>query len=509
MISEANSPQAALRQYIYTLLLIVTAAITTGRIVGVENVLDPSGYKNSDRKWPAERPEPSPTFSSNDRSRWATVRSLVENGTFVIGRRDNPALAEGYNDTGILFEPGYRSIDVMMNPSTGEFYSTKPPLLTCLVAGEYWLLKHTLGWNLADQTWPVVCTILITFNLIPLLIALHLLSKLIEEYGRSDWGRLYTFTAACFGTFLTTFAVTLNNHTPAACCVLFALYPLLRGRSAHPAKPFSLREILCAGFFAGLAAGFDLPAASFTAAVSVVVLFQAAYHFFAHLRSMARESSESLPAAAIHTRAVLQAQVLVVAAALPAAALLLCNYLAIGELTPAYDKFGTVWYEYPGSHWLKAKIESNPHGIDFAREPKSVYAFHLLLGHHGLFSLTPIWLLALGGMLCFSRRAVPIALRYGFGFSIPITLVVIGFYIYKTNNYGGWTSGPRWQFWFTPLFLLGLIPAADALGSSSWGRRIAGFALAVSVFSAAYPVFNPWRHPWPYQLCEYLGWLKY
>ncbi len=29
-----------------------------------------------------------PTFGSNDRSRWATVRALVDNGTYEIGYRD-------------------------------------------------------------------------------------------------------------------------------------------------------------------------------------------------------------------------------------------------------------------------------------------------------------------------------------------------------------------------------------------------------------------------------------
>ena len=39
-------------------------------------------------------------------------------------------------------------------------------------------------------------------------------------------------------------------------------------------------------------------------------------------------------------------------------------------------------------------------GIDFARtyhgETRDQYAFHLFLGHHGYFSLMPIWLLSLG-----------------------------------------------------------------------------------------------------------------
>ena len=129
----------------------------------------------------------------------------------------------------------------MLNPDTNEFFSSKPPLFTVIVAGEYWLLKKAFGWTLADShdRWPIVCTILITFNVLPLIVFLVLLAKLLEEYGETDWGRLFVYTAACFGTFLTTFSVTLNNHTPAACFVMFAAYPLLRGRSIDVSPPYS------------------------------------------------------------------------------------------------------------------------------------------------------------------------------------------------------------------------------------------------------------------------------
>ena len=76
-------------------------------------------------------------------------------------------------------------------------------------------------------------------------------------------------------------------------------------------------------------------------------------------------------------------------------------------------------------------------------------------------------------------------------------------------NYGGYTSGPRWLFWLTPLFLLALAPAADALGKTSIGRGIAYLCLGASAFSATYPWANPWRHPWIYQWCEYMDWLHY
>jgi hypothetical protein len=473
---------ASLRRFVYTLLLVVTAGAATARVIGVELVYEPS---IAVRPWPAERPEKMPTFSSNDRSRWATIRALVENGTFVVGKRIKDASAKnGYRDEGIAFEPGYGSVDYIKDPDETkpetDFFSSKPPLFTMIAAGEYWLLNRGLGWTLTEpqHRWPVVCTILITFNVLPLIVFLVLLAKLLEEFGTTDWGRLFVFAAACFGTFLTTFAVTLNNHGPAAYCVLFAVYPLLRRRAAAPAKPFSICGLLVSGFFAGLALTFDLPAAAFAAVVGLICLLQSGVRVLWFL----------------------------FAALIPIAALLTTNDLAIGDWQPAYSKFGGPWYEYEGSHWDKATHEPNVKGIDFIHEPKEIYALHLLIGHHGLFSLTPIWLFAVAGML-FGKPAMQ--LKRLNNLAIFVTAVVIAFYVWNSNNYGGWTSGPRWFFWLTPLFLLAMLPAADWLGRWRAGRGLAYLFLGVSVFSAAYPVWNPWRHPWIYQLCEYMNWVSY
>ena len=78
-----------------------------------------------------------------------------------------------------------------------------------------------------------------------------------------------------------------------------------------------------------------------------------------------------------------------------------------------------------------------------------------------------------------------------------------------TNNYGGNSSGPRWLFWLTPFWLLTMLPAADWLAGRRWGRGLACLLLAVSVLSASYPTWNPWRHPWLYNLLEYLNLVHY
>src|SRR6476646_8530080 len=92
-------PTARLRRFVYTLLGVVTVAATAARVLSVERVYEPSLHRAPGAPpgtparsvWPPTRPTPMPTFSSNDRSRWAAVRALVDEGTFAIGRREYDA----------------------------------------------------------------------------------------------------------------------------------------------------------------------------------------------------------------------------------------------------------------------------------------------------------------------------------------------------------------------------------------------------------------------------------
>ena len=517
MPTEPDST-AALRRSVYLLVGSVAVFVMAAKIVGAENVFEPSRYApptdksfgadradKPTRKWPDARPEPSPFFSSNDKSRWATIRALVDDGTYVVGVRythKNEDLGfEWHNDTGIIFESDYQSLDKVMNPATGEFYSSKPPLLSTVLAGEYWVLKKAFGWNLVRDKWLVVCTILLTVNVIPFAVYLWLLANLIERFGRTDFGRLFAFTAGAVGTFLVTFGATLNNHNPAAYCVLFAVYPLLR--SSQFERRETAGELAVSGFFAGLTACLDLPAASLTAALLLPLLW---------------------------VRPVRTLLFFVPALLLPVAGQFACNYAALGKLLPAYSDFGGPWYDYPGSHWKKWELVRAGQfvpGIDFNQEPTGVYAFHLLLGHHGWFSLTPVFVLSLGGLLALTLRSGGDVVRV-LGRAVnptervftpavvgPLTLVVSAvvfvFYLTRTQsyNYGGNTSGPRWLFWLIPLWVLGAAPAADWLGRARTGRVLAAAVLGLSVLSAFYPAWNPWRSPWLMQLCERAGWVSY
>ncbi len=487
---------ASSRRTAYVLLIVVAVAGVAGRVVGVGRVYEPWLTRPADAPddprgpWRATRPEPMPTHSDNDRSRWATVRALAHDGTYVIGRRDGVGADGKPIDRGIVTEDGWGTIDKVLNPDTQDFYSSKPPLLPTLVAGEYRLLRDVFGWDITDPKyrWVVVPVVLLTFNVFPWAVSLWLLARVAERHGSTDWGRLYVVTAACFGTFLTTFAATLNNHNVAAWSAMFALYPALRVWSEEEAPAWLFAV---AGFFAAFTAANELPATAFAAALFVLLLW----------RSPARTLTLFVPAALI-----------------PAAAFFGTNYAALGEWLPAYEKFGGPWYDYVGSYWRR--LQENPTGIDAAgvKESRAVYAFHLLLGHHGVFALTPIFLLALAGMVVGLRHlrgkaSTQRGLALASLLALAVTAVVLGFYVFvlgdRSRNYGGWTSGPRWLFWLTPLWLVVLLPAADGLGRSRWGRALGYLLLAVSVLSVSYPQYSPWRHPWIYNLLEATGLVKY
>jgi hypothetical protein len=492
MIESNIDAGRSLRHSVYALLMVLTAGVSAGRILSTQLVLEPSLHRPADqpgklRVWPSVAPRPMPTYSSNDRARWATVRALVDGpghesvSRYAVGRRDPALVSETnkYGDTGIIFLNGWGTVDRVLHPERQEFYSSKPPLLPTVLAGEYWLLQKMFGWTLQRQPWEVVRTILFTVNWLPLVVYLWLLSRLIDRLGTTDWGRMFVMAGACLGTFLTTFIVSINNHDVAAFAVLFALYPCVGIWLDGKRQGW---RFAVAGFFAAWTACNEIPAAAFSITLFGLMCFT----------DFKRTLLYFVPAALV-----------------PIAGFLLTNYLAVGDFIPVQLRFGTEWYLYEGSHWLN--IVRTPTGIDAAADPLWLYALHLTFGHHGIFSLSPIFLLALASLWWPDRERHETArLRNGIRlFALLLSAAIFAFYLWKSNNYGGWTSGPRWFFWLIPLWLLAMLPAADRLAASRWGRGLAYLLLAWSAMSAAYPAWNPWRHPWLYNLLEYGRMINY
>jgi hypothetical protein len=202
------------------------------------------------------------------------------------------------------------------------------------------------------------------------------------------------------------------------------------------------------------------------------------------------------------------------AALVPLAAYFVTNWLATGGWKPFYMYYGTEKYEYVHegvpSYWM------NPQGLDRAVDSPLVYFLHCTVGHHGILSLSPIFLLTLVGWGMAIRDAVTGRTSFDFQpravlwLGMGLTVAVLGFYMLRTENYnyGGNTAGLRWMFWLIPFWLVAMIPVLDRWGGRRWFRATAAGLLGVSVFSAMYPLDNPWRHPWLFQWMQRQGWLE-
>ncbi|REJ70512.1 MAG: hypothetical protein DWQ31_00780 [Planctomycetota bacterium] len=545
MTGAAPETTSGLRRGVYALLIALAAGSATGRILAVNSVnltvhererikaaterrkadlikqgFEGEALENRVARIRAEYEErlqlQRPFLSGNDRSRWCTIRALVDDGTYQIEQ-----IVANAEERSI-----WNTIDMIKHrgwDGQPHLYSTKPPLFPTLVAGEYWLIKRLTGLTLADHTFTVVRIILITVNVGSLIVFLLVLARIVERYGTTDWGRLVVMATAAAGTFLCTFAVALNNHLVAAVAVIVALDATLRILYEGERRWRFFALAVAAGTFA---AATELPALLFLALFGLALLWKC--------------PRETLLAGA-------PAFAVVMVAALGT------NYLAHGgalhedskwldPIKPPYafrdrgaDEEGKPrdwtngnWYNYTyeihdprrpdrpprvvQSYWSRDEESlARRSRIDLGEPSRATYALHMLIGHHGIFSLTPIWLFSMAGMvaLCLGRGESPTRL---IGAIIAVvTVVVFTFYLMQTQenrNYGGMTSGLRWTFWLAPLWLLALLPAADWSSGSRLRRVVIGVCLAFSVMSASYPTWNPWTHPWLGQLLAHLGWIE-
>ena len=414
-----------------------------------------------------------PFLSANDRSRWCTVRALVDPEMRVEGAP--------YSIDKVIQQPNWDTIDMVKHD--GHLYSSKPPLLPTLMAAECWAIQGLTGMSLATHPFEVGRFMVATINGGCLLAMFLAMAWLVERLGTSDWGRLFVMAAAVFGTFLTTFAIVINNHLVAAACAAVLLALLVRIWMDGERRPW---VFVLAGLVSALLASNELPAAALSAAVSLALLWKAPRQTLLAY----------VPAALVVT-----------------AAFFGTNWIAHGSLKPAYMHRGGVdnWYDYSyerggrviDSYWR------NPSGIDRGEPRTARYVMHALVGHHGIFSLTPIWLLSICGTLLWLRKSPDRQRRELAVLVGTVSLVCLAFYLGSSSvdrNYGGTCSAFRWVFWMAPMWLVVMLPAADAVSGRRWARAVALILLAASILSTTYPTWNPWTHPWLMDFMTYQGW---
>lgn len=400
-----------------------------------------------------------PLNSANDRSRWCTVYSIVEENTYQIDK--------------IRKRKGWDTIDLVRH--NDHFYSTKPPLLPRLVAEIYRGLKYTTGLNLTDNTEVVSRIILIIINIIPMGIALWLMIKLIRRYCENEFGQVFLITSVCWATLLVPFLTVFNNHTIGTTFIIYSLYLAITiiVEDRHCWWRFALCG-LCAAF--GVCN--ELPAAAYGLALFFMLL----------IANPKRTLLAFVPFALI-----------------PLGGFFLTTYHATGGWKPFYLYYGTEKYRFvhdgKPSYWLQ------PQGIDQAKETFAVYFLHCMVGHHGIFSLTPIFLLTLITWLIppFWWKS---KLRSVHLLGIALSIIVVAFYMTKTENYnyGGVSVALRWTLWLTPFWILAIIPICNRWGNSFFLRSAMILFMGLSLISAWYPANSPWTQPWLFRVMEKQKW---
>jgi hypothetical protein len=525
------SNHSSLYRWVAWLLIIASTGIMVGRILAVR----------------ASTGE-TPMLSANDRSRWCTIRALVDDGTYAI----DSIIREKHPDTGRRYWSTIDRVRHRGRDGKEHDFSSKPPLYPTLLAGEYWLVKQVTGASIGQRPFLVMRVMLIITNVSTMLLFFWILWLLLDKLAVSESARLYVLAVAAFGTLLTAFAVTLNNHLPAAAAALVAIYLVWPARSEQVVAPW---RFAVAGLSAAFAVANELPALSFLAALGLLLVWRfprptltwfapaalvvaAAFfltNYLAHgtwsppyahrkdgpvVTTIDRGLSQELDALrlpdpvrqAMNEAGVNLSDQAVVVEDMAGQRWGICD--RVGHKRFAVVDVGSEmqvrqwdnWYAYPGSYWRTGK-----QGVDKGEASRLAYAVHVLVGHHGILSLTPVWLLSLVGVFQFIAGRYSLPKWFGW-LVIGLTVVCLAFYLSRPEadrNYGGVSCGFRWMIWFTPLWLIAMVPAVESLLTRKYGRALALVLLLISCLSVAYSCANPWSHPWLFQLGTYAGWWSY
>lgn len=488
-----------------------------------------------------------PFHSANDRSRWCTIAALAVNGTYeiddVLEIRDPETKRRTWYSIDLVRHRG--------KDGQQHFYSSKPPLLPTIYSWVYMGVRSTTQATLINDTFFVARFMLVIVNLLPLLAFWALMVIWLGKQLDDPWSVVVLSLAVVFGTYLATFASTLNNHLPGAIAVGISLWCIDRVALRDDQR---WRWFILAGIATSFGAANELPALGWICAAGVVLLIVSPiktlggylpallpvgiaffyFNFAAHgtlIPAYAHRSAGDLlveiqDAEVTADRDLIlktmkdtgievSSDVQLREARTPSTWELFDNKSQMqfalvqdGESSSVEVREWGDWYDYQGSYWTSDRKQ----GVDKGEPDRAKYIFHCLIGHHGIFSLTPFWLVALLGCWAVVKNRTssnPFADRQLLIMFVLVatSVVVIGFYLARgveDRNYGGVCSGFRWSFWLIPLWLW-LTTRGLQIAKSPIARRIIELLVVLSVFSASYAWANPWTSPWLMQLLDYNG----
>ena len=349
--------------------------------------------------------------SGNESSRFATVQAVAEQNTFAIERTV-------FRDT----------VDRIDNKRLdGHVYSDKPPFIAFAVGTALKPVLAVTKWNFRDDRAKIVYLVDLCFGGGMNILIFWWLFNMFRRVRRgSVEAKFLLALGSVMGSWLLSYSVVLNNHTPAALCVLGAYVALWK---------FSRRPTYRAAAFAAAACGF----------LGAMEIPGGAIFGLALVPALALASPKERRVEYVLTG--------VCVVAFSALCVFTLNYIAYRRPLPLYLGRGGSFQ--PGIH------------------DKSYlgYAAECLFTYRGVFSYQPFLLLAFPA-LWFCRKRLRAVERI----MLAATLLFTVFYLVMTNEYGGAAYGFRYLIPAIPVW--SFAAGRFVLEIPKRGARIAVGALA-------------------------------
>jgi hypothetical protein len=374
----------------------------------------------------------------NPGSRFITMESIVERNTLAINEKQNYTCDKIQRD--------------------GNFYSSKPPILSTAGSGIYYILHNFFNLSLPnsgiknyleEENLAVYIITLILVG-IPYLLLLIFFYKSLGFFQIKKENKILLLIGLGLGTLYLPYLTTLNNHVPAGSLLFISFYYLLKTKF-NKNKVTNKKYIALSGFFASLAAVVDLPTGS-------IFLFLFFVYFLINEKKKYIFYYLAAGAPIILTHLFLQIQI-------------------TGDILPA---------QLHQELWAKSSIKTE-------RDSILLYTFNIFLGARGYLLYTPLLIISFYSIFKIIKNKKN-NFRQEAIMTVVAFIVITLFYILRARDYAGFSYGFRWFIAITPIvyFFTIFIFTEESFKKM---RKYILMAVASSVVISFIGMYNPWAIP--------------
>ncbi len=327
------------------------------------------------------------TLGWNDRSRMATLDSLVNHNTFSIDHSKYIETGDKY-----FFD--------------GHFFSDKPPIYSLLTYPFYLAVVKTHSFfklSSKNMLYPFTLIISILTNILGMIYFYKILSQLSKA---KNWNRFLTFLTFS-GTLFLSYATVINVHILSGVLLLISTYYILKTDEKKPNMVISALSL-------SIACSIDI-------GMFIFIPFTFLYIILGQ---------------GLKTKSIIQYCI----SLFPFILLyFFFNKYLSGSFIP--PQMNTSLWNYPNSYFSSSNLSglvSHNSVIDFL-----VYFFHMIIGKVGIFSLTPHLLFIFLGFYNVYKKQSSNTKNFALYILISTTAYIF-IYSIKTTNYSGGSFGVRW-----------------------------------------------------------------